>query len=388
MAKNYKTVTSIGTVPLTGYKANGTNTEMKPDKMYTERQAQLAESVSSAASELAARRSALNNPGKYSEQYAAAINDYINRGKFEYDAAKDPLYQQYKDSYTRSGQLAMRDTAAQAAALTGGYGNSYAQSAGQQAYNAYMQQLNDKIPELWQLAYGKYNQEGQDMLSRIGVLGDADDKDYGRRTDAWNRALSEYSMYNELYGDERNFGYTAEQDAIAADLAERRFRYEQEQNAAALEYQKQRDAVSDAQWERNYALSLAAKGGSSGGTGDVNLFTYAGTDTKNDDYNIYYDSNGKQYSVARGVNPYTGTKNADAKNGTFSNGYQPNNVGGSRLTKTGLTDVVNGRTQNVWVDEDGRAWIWDGTQNSYQKYMVNGSWMKGTKLNNLLKRQS
>ena len=68
------------------------------------------------------------------------------------------------------------------------------------------------------------------------------------------------------------------------------------------------------------------------------------------------------------MNPYTGTKNGDIKYGTFNNGYQPNNVGGQKLSKTGITDVVNGVTQNVWKTPDGRKWIWDGTINRYLEY--------------------
>ena len=42
----------------------------------------------------------------------------------------------------------MKDTMGQAAALTGGYGSSYAESSAQQQYDAYLQQLGDIVPEL------------------------------------------------------------------------------------------------------------------------------------------------------------------------------------------------------------------------------------------------
>ena len=48
-----------------------------------------------------------------------------------------------------------------AAALTGGYGNTYAQTAGQQSYEAYMQQLGSVIPELYDRAYDRYTAEGE-----------------------------------------------------------------------------------------------------------------------------------------------------------------------------------------------------------------------------------
>ena len=40
----------------------------------------------------------------------------------------------------------------QAAALTGGYGSTYGEQVGQQAYNAYLQNLNDIVPQLQQQA--------------------------------------------------------------------------------------------------------------------------------------------------------------------------------------------------------------------------------------------
>ena len=78
---------------------------------------------------------------------------------------------------------------------------------------------------------------------------------------------------------------------------------------------------------------------------------------------------------------YRGAKNPDCKYGTFSNGYQPNNVNGSKLTKTGETITVSTSikygdnkgqkvkvTQNVWKDTKGNKWIWDGVNNKYVKY--------------------
>lgn len=53
----------------------------------------------------------------------------------------------------------MEDTVGNASMLTGGYANSYAVTAGQQAYDSYMSKLNDKIPELEQRAYERYRDE-------------------------------------------------------------------------------------------------------------------------------------------------------------------------------------------------------------------------------------
>ena len=71
--------------------------------------------------------------GTYGESLKDAMQKVLNRDKFQYDLNGDALYQQYKDRYIQQGKQAMMDTMGQAAALTGGYGNSYAQKAGQQA---------------------------------------------------------------------------------------------------------------------------------------------------------------------------------------------------------------------------------------------------------------
>ena len=95
-------------------------------------------------------------PGAYTSQYDAQIQDIytkiMGRQDFSYDLNADMLYQQYKDQYQLMGKQAMQDTMGQAAALTGGFGNSYAATAGNQAYQGNLQQLNNKIPELYALA--------------------------------------------------------------------------------------------------------------------------------------------------------------------------------------------------------------------------------------------
>ena len=113
-----------------------------------------------------------------------AWEQYINRDDFSYDLNSDALYQQYADQYARMGNMAMADTMGQAAALTGGYGNSYAQSAGQQTYQGYLQQLNDVVPELYGMAYDQYNQEGQDLLNQYAHYSDLYSQGYGEYQDA------------------------------------------------------------------------------------------------------------------------------------------------------------------------------------------------------------
>lgn len=206
-------------------------------------------------------------PGAYQSQWQSSLNDamnkILNREKFSYDLNGDALYQQYKDRYVQQGQMAMQDTMGQAAALTGGYGNSYAQSVGQQTYQGYLQGLNDKVPELYQLALDRYNQETNDLYNQYSLLGQREEQDYGRYRDTvsdWNterdylagRYDSERSYDYGKYADERAFGYQQYQDAAARDQWEREFAEAQRQFNVA-------NGISD-----------GGSGGTSGGNGGNN----------------------------------------------------------------------------------------------------------------------
>ena len=153
-----------------------------------------------------------NKPAAYQSQYQASLNEIIdkilNREKFTYDLNGDALYQQYKDQYTQQGKMAMMDTMGQAAALTGGYGNSYAQSVGQQTYQGYLQNLNDIVPELYQMAYDRYNQEGNDLYNQYSLLGAQEEQDYGRYRDSVADWESERGFLYDNYNNERNYDYS------------------------------------------------------------------------------------------------------------------------------------------------------------------------------------
>ncbi|MBP3410072.1 MAG: hypothetical protein J6M10_03655 [Clostridia bacterium] len=153
-----------------------------------------------------------NKPGSYQSKYTSQLeslyNQIMNREDFHYDINGDALYQQYKDQYTLAGQNAMRDTMARAAALTGGYGSSYATTAGNQAYQAYLQQLNEVVPELYAQAYGRYMDEGQELLDQYALVQAADQAAYGRWLDSYNNWLADRSWAQGLYDSERSADYT------------------------------------------------------------------------------------------------------------------------------------------------------------------------------------
>lgn len=117
--------------------------------------------------------------GTYDGQLDSLYQQIVGRDPFRYDLNEDMFYQQAADQYAKMGNMAMMDTMGQAAALTGGYGNTYAQSVGQQAYQGYLQQLNDNIPQFYQMALDAYNAEGDQLMQQYGMLGDLASREYG-----------------------------------------------------------------------------------------------------------------------------------------------------------------------------------------------------------------
>ncbi len=155
-----------------------------------------------------------------------ALNDYMKRDPLEYNFNDDPVYQQLKDKYIQQGKMAMMDTMGQAAAaMTGGYGNSYAQSVGQQAYAAQLQNLNDVVPELYQMALDNYNREGEEMLNKYALYSAEEQNDYDRwwNERQWEQQYGEKqtekkSPYPEWYNEGGAFSSSSGETVNKADI--------------------------------------------------------------------------------------------------------------------------------------------------------------------------
>jgi hypothetical protein len=106
------------------------------------------------------------NNAPYIQQLNTLYDQIMNRKPFQYDLNGDLLYRQMADQYTQLGRQASADAMGQAAALTGGYGNSYATQVGNQANQQYLTMLNQNIPELWDRAYQAYLNEGDQLLQQ------------------------------------------------------------------------------------------------------------------------------------------------------------------------------------------------------------------------------
>ena len=210
----------------------------------------------------------------YTSNYSARIdemlNQILNREDFSYDVNNDQLYQQYATQYNREGNRSMNDTLAAAASQAGGM-NSYAVTAAQQANNYYATQLNDKIPELYQLAYEMYLNDIDQQVRDLGLLQDMDDTQYGRYRDTmsdwYNDRDFAYGMYRDDMGDykwQTEFDYNAGRAAIADQRWQTEWDYNVGRDQIAderydqeWEYNVGRDQVADSRYESETAYNKA-----------------------------------------------------------------------------------------------------------------------------------
>ena len=240
------------------------------------------------------------NSGKtsYTDQIKDLMAQIQNREDFEYDVDQDQLFQQALASAMNSGRSAMQDTIGQASALTGGYGSTYATTAGNQAYNSFIEDAYNNLPEYYQMALEAYQMEGQEMYQQLDMLNTADATEWGRTYDAWqsnfanaqqmynqeygawqdsvtnayNSANLQLSEHNQLVTDAYNL-YTTSKD-IADTLYEQEYKSWQDKVAQAtqlaglqqtnywnkteLDYKKEQDAITQSNWEKEYKLALAS----------------------------------------------------------------------------------------------------------------------------------
>lgn len=192
------------------------------------------------------------------------LNKILNRDAFSYDVANDPLYQQYAQMYQREGDRAMRDTLAEVASGAGGM-NSYAVTAAQQAANYYNSQLNDKIPELYQLAYDMYLTDIDNQVRDLGLLQQMDETQYSRYRDTMNDWSNDRNFAYGMYQDAINQGNWQTQFDYNAMIDNRDFNYndywnnkEWDANQAQLDRENNRTDREDAQ---NEILTIIESGG-------------------------------------------------------------------------------------------------------------------------------
>lgn len=315
----------------------------------------------------------------YTSRYQNQIDDLtrqiLNREAFSYDPEKDPTYQQYKESYTRNGERAMQDTLGQVSARTGGLASSYAGSAAQQTYDNYMGALADKIPELKQLAYSMYQDEGNTQRANLEMLVALEQGDYAKYADLlaqYNTDRSfDYGVHRDNIGDERynnEWNYSVGRDQIADKRYEDETAYnretykdETEYNRAlakaqtlaaggdfsgykALGYTDQEIAGLKSAYNKAQASTRSGKsGGTSGTSGDV--------------YSQMYNAGVRSYDDAYAWLRAAGYGTTDANR--YANGLV-NKIKSGDFESSG--DSGNGGKTSLDWDQDEGIFTWNGKQ--------------------------
>lgn len=231
-----------------------------------------------------------NKPGDYTSSYEKKIAEILgqleNRPGFSYDPAGDALYGIYRDQYERQGRMAMLESQANAAALSGGYANSYAVTAGSQAYQNYLSQLSGILPELYDRAYSRWKDEGEALAEQLSRYRDLDQSDYER----WRGDVSDYyedlTYYFNRYSDMSSAEYKAYQDDLAAW-----------QNDRDYWYKKAQAEQEQANWQAQFALSQqkASSSRSGGGSSSRRSSSSSSSKTVSSRYNTFW--NGLRESV-------------------------------------------------------------------------------------------
>lgn len=191
-----------------------------------------------------------NRPGDYQSRYTDQLDEIYNRiqsrGPFKYDLNGDALWQNYRDQYMQSGKQAMVDTIGQAATLTGGYGNSYAASVGNQAYQQWLRDMVGVIPDLYDRAAARYDQDTGDIYNQYALAQQADATDYGR----WQDQLAQWNA-------DRNWGTQNYGDEYARDYGQYGDMLNYWQNQAA---QENAQYMTNRQYSYKLALQMLANG--------------------------------------------------------------------------------------------------------------------------------
>lgn len=185
---------------------------------------------------------------KYGTQITGLADAIANRKGFSYDYTKDALYQNYKDQYQRQAQLGMQNATAQAAALSGGYGNSYAATAGNLAYQENMASLNNVIPSLYEAAYNRYQNDLDNQRADLTMYQGLEDTDYARYRDE----VGDWQNNRDYYAGRADAAYNKDFDAYGANVSNKQWMYEQK-NANA-QWKQQQDASN--YWQKkDFGLS-------------------------------------------------------------------------------------------------------------------------------------
>lgn len=213
----------------------------------------------------------------YNDKISALADKIANREQFQYDFNTDPLYQNYKDQYQRQATLGQESAMANAAALSGGYGNSYAATAGNLAYQENMAHLNDVIPQLYQMAYDKYNTDLANQRADLDMWRNLDSDDYSKYRDTVSNTQWNDQFKSNNYYQATDMANTQKQRGIDNTLNEKQLKEQIRSNKAGEKLANKQFKWEQKKWKKEFALSKKANAGGSSGGGGGRYYRGSGT---------------------------------------------------------------------------------------------------------------
>ena len=221
----------------------------------------------------------------YTSPYADNLQSVIaglQGSKWEgWDKDTDPSYQAYRKEYLREADRTMEDTLGAYAQNTGGIAGSAAITAASQAADYYKAQLNDKIPELYENAYGRYLNDVANQQNMANLLMNAETMNQNQYYDRINYAMSKWAQMG--YADQEVasiLGVTAGTPTSDQSYTDWNTAFEREQ------------------YDNEFALAAAkADRGSGGGNGsgdddDDDLSSYTTVGGRDNLVTVYGERNG------------------------------------------------------------------------------------------------
>ena len=285
---------------------------------------------------------------KQSNQYGANAEAMAARG-LNYtgyaESSEVSMYNTYQNRYTTAREVYNR------AILN--YDNSIKEA--QLANNSALAEISfNSMKQQLELALEGFQYKNTLLQAQLQAQNETEDRYYNR----WHDVLEQINTENALAEQIRQFN-------------------------ANLAFQKQQAAQDQANWEKEYALAKSSSGSSSitksSSSKDNATMSSSSKSSGSGSSSSSSSSSSINKSSSNNITTafYSGSLNEDAKNGTFSNGYQPNNVNGKKLKGTGeyiqkegvtLQGTKVTVTQQIWKTSDGTKYYWDGNSNKYKKY--------------------
>ena len=288
---------------------------------------------------------------RYQTQIDDLMDEILNRPEFSYDPETDPRYAAFRKEYQREGQRATADTMGQYAAMTGGMPSTAATVAAQQAGDYYSAQMADRIPELYQLAYSMYQDEGDNMRLNMDMLTALEQGDYNKYLNLLSQYNTDRNFAYGVYSDDWNRNYQLDRDDISDS------RYDMEWN-----YGVNRDQISDQRYEDETAWNREQY---TDETEYARALERAQTLAQAGDFSGYRALGYSDQEIANLQNAYN--RALAAQTLSRSGGSSGRSSGSSGSSKPRLTYA-----QTLQAIEDGR--ITDSVISAYDYYMGDGAY--------------